>query len=117
MNIYDFFRIPSIVENESNRQLLVKLNKNEKSELVTSKNSIDSQMSTEYLINEHQNCSTASELSSAIHTNGHNDLLYKPLTIQPSTTPHITNMLSGFNNDDNNKSSLQNPMSDQTSDM
>ncbi|CAF2634146.1 unnamed protein product [Rotaria sp. Silwood2] len=104
--------IPPIVENETNRQLLIKLKKNEHGELITSKNSIDLSMSTEYLINEQQNCSTINEISSTnysetLHTNGHNDSLYKPLTVQSSSTPHITNMLSNINTDNNNQISQQ----------
>ncbi|CAF0910495.1 unnamed protein product [Rotaria sp. Silwood1] len=111
--------IPPIVENETNRQLLIKLKKNENGELITSKNSIDSSMSTEYLINEQQNCSTINDISSinyseTLHTNGHNDSLYnKPLTVQSSTTPHITNMLSNFNTDNNNQISQPKPTTDQ----
>ncbi|CAF3825570.1 unnamed protein product [Rotaria magnacalcarata] len=107
--------IPSIVESESNRQLLIKLKKNENGELLTRKNSFGSQMSTEYLINEQQNCSTANELASTILTNGHTDSLYKPVTIQSSPTPHVTNMLLNFNNDDNKQKSQQKPVLDQTS--
>ncbi|CAF5183247.1 unnamed protein product, partial [Rotaria magnacalcarata] len=102
--------IPSIVESESNRQLLIKLKKNENGELLTRKNSFGSQMSTEYLINEQQNCSTANELASTILTNGHTDSLYKPVTIQSSPTPHVTNMLLNFNNDDNKQKSQQKPV-------
>ncbi|CAF4293024.1 unnamed protein product [Rotaria socialis] len=107
--------IPSIVEPESNRQLLIKLKKNENGELITRKNSFGSQMSTEYLINEQQNCSTANELTSTILTNGHNDSLYEPVTIQSSPTSHVTNVLINFNNDDNNQISQQKPVLDQTS--
>jgi hypothetical protein len=62
------FRIPSLVETETNHQLLLKLKKPENGELLK-----NTSMSTEYLINEQQNCST---------TNGHDDSLCKPLTIQ-----------------------------------
>jgi hypothetical protein len=73
------FRIPSIVETDTNPQLLIKLNQNENRELITTTNP----MSTEYLINEQQNCSTTNELSSKIiHINGHND---------PLTSPNINN--------------------------
>ncbi|CAF3698865.1 unnamed protein product [Rotaria sordida] len=96
--------ISSIVENETNRQLLIKLKKNENGELITSKNS----MSTEYLINEQEKCSITNDISltnysETIHTNGHhNDSSYKSLT-----TPHITNMLSNINTDNNNSISQQ----------
>lgn len=61
-------------------------------------------MSTEYLINEQQGCSTTNEISSTVHTNGHNDILYKPLIIQPpATSPQITNMLTTINHDNKNQ--------------
>jgi hypothetical protein len=60
------FRISSIVETETNRQLLIKLKKPENGQLITNTNS----MTTEYLINEQQNCSTINEISS---TNGHHN--------------------------------------------
>jgi hypothetical protein len=56
------FRIPSIVETETNRQLLIKLKKTENGQLITNTNS----MSTEYLINEQQNCSTTNQISQQI---------------------------------------------------
>ncbi|CAF4417066.1 unnamed protein product, partial [Rotaria magnacalcarata] len=43
------------------------------------------------------------------------DSLYKPVTIQSSPTPHVTNMLLNFNNDDNKQKSQQKPVLDQTS--
>jgi hypothetical protein len=52
------FRNSSIVKSETNRQLLIKFNENGHV-----KPNINS-MSTEYLINEQQNCSTTNELSS-----------------------------------------------------
>jgi len=70
------FRISSIVEPETNRQLLIKLKKPENGQLIINTNS----MSTEYLINEQQNCSTINEISS---TNGHHDSI-----------SHITNQIS-----------------------
>jgi hypothetical protein len=66
--LFYLFRIPSLVETETNHQLLLKLKKPENGELLK-----NTSMSTEYLINEQQNCST---------TNGHDDSLCKPLTIQ-----------------------------------
>jgi hypothetical protein len=90
------FRIPSIVETDTNPQLLlIKLKQNENKELITSTNP----MSTQYLINEQQNCSTTNELSSkTIHINGHND---------PLTSPNI-------NNDKKNQICQPTTSSDQT---
>ncbi len=72
--VYIFYlcRISSIAETETNRQLLIKLKKNENGQLITNINS----MSTEYLINEQQ----TNEISSM---NGHNDSL-----------SHMTNQIS-----------------------
>jgi mismatch-specific thymine-DNA glycosylase len=61
-----FHENSSIVKSGTNRQLLIKFNEN-----VQLKTNINS-MSTEYLINEQQNCSTTNEILS---TNGHNDSL------------------------------------------
>lgn len=96
------FRIPSIVEPDTNRQLLIKLRKYENGELITSKNSSDITMSTECLINEQQNCSITNEIPSTnyseiIHTNGHDDSLCRPSS--SSTTSNMTNLLSSFNNE------------------
>ncbi len=57
-SIVYLFRNSSIVKSETNRQLLIKFNENGHV-----KPNINS-MSTEYLINEQQNCSTTNELSS-----------------------------------------------------
>ncbi len=66
IRIVYLFRNSSIVKSGTNRQLLIKFNEN-----VQLKTNINS-MSTEYLINEQQNCSTTNEILS---TNGHNDSL------------------------------------------
>jgi hypothetical protein len=73
------FRNSSIVETETNRQLLIKVKKPENGQLISNTNS----MSTEYLINEQQNCSTTNEISS---TNVHNNSLLSTSCSSEQTT-------------------------------
>jgi hypothetical protein len=69
------FRIPSIVETETNRQLFLKFKKPENGELTS-----NTSMSTEYLINDQQ------QNGSTTTTNGHND----SLTIQSASSSDQT---------------------------
>ncbi len=71
------FRIPTTVETETNRQLLLKLKKNEYGELTSSAST------NEYI-------------------NGHNNSPFNSPTKQENQAPiqpHITNMLSNLNDD------------------
>jgi hypothetical protein len=83
-------RNPTIVETETNRQLLIKLKKNEYGELTTS--AIQNDISLNLNHNNE-------------YTNGHNNSLHEPLNIpvkyesKTPIQPHITNMLSNLNDD------------------
>jgi len=105
-----FFAIrnPTIVETETNRQLLIKLKKNEYGELTTSAIQNDISLNLNHNNNE--------------YTNGHNNSLHEPLNVpvkqesKGPIQPHITNMLSNLNDDKqwNNHQINNNHISQQT---
>ncbi len=88
------FRSPTTVETETNRQLLIKLKKNEYGELTTSA-----------IPNDISSNSITTTTNNNEYTNGHDNSLHELLNIpikqenKSPIQPHITNMLSNLNDD------------------